>query len=243
MINYIRAELYRGFNRMFFWVYSLMISGCGVLMIVLFKRENVYTPFTEVISKLGILYIAVFLLAAIFSMVTCEEYEYGTQKNVLSFGVSRNTMVMSKFIASIIFSIVFECIIFASIFIAMAVIFGTGGRFISDINRSFLMMLEAFPLWIGVEALGTFLAFLISNNTIFAFVYAGIFMFLQQIVNLLSYTVSDKFIYVHKALISTQLVNIGKSHGDITLAVASGAIYTIVFIALTMIYMQKKDIK
>lgn len=243
MVNYIKAELYRSFNRLYLWIYAAVISGMAVFVITAFKKQNCYMPFSKMISEFDVLVMAIFLVAGMIDMVTAEEHKDGTLKNVLSYGLSRNKMIVSKFISSLILSFIFAGIIIAFIFGTMAVCWGIGSNFTNDVRSSFSMMAVSLPLWIASEALGTFLALAFSNNMIFTVVYIAVFGIVDQIVLILGTTVWSGFMSMQKYLIPTQLKHIALGHGDVNLAITSGIIYTIMFLLISFIYMKRKDVK
>ncbi|GAA0736409.1 ABC transporter permease [Clostridium oceanicum] len=100
MINYIKSEFYRIFNRSYFKLYVVMVS---MLMFIVNQIIKLY-PRNEMNLRLvieGSILISklvIFLIIPIVYMIILEENKTGTLKNVLAFGLSRNKIFLSKII-------------------------------------------------------------------------------------------------------------------------------------------------
>ncbi|WP_315121113.1 ABC transporter permease [uncultured Clostridium sp.] len=256
MLNYIKAELYRNFNRAYFWVYTGFMAIFPLII-------NIFIKTTKFASNMNltvlfefanaIIIAAIYFVLPMVDIATAEEEKNLTLKNVAAFGVSRNKLIMSKVIVATILSIIASVIILTVFFGSGTILFGVGQSFTLNIALDFMRRLSAATiLWIGAISVCTFLAFVIKNNNVFAFVYAGIFSILGIIILLLSKFVSDKFQYIYNILITTQLKNLTRddltvfvevTNSQLSYAALVGIIYTIVFIGLTMMYVKNKEIK
>jgi ABC-2 type transport system permease protein len=248
MLNYIKAELYRNFNRAHLWVYSGVIAAMALALNILVKIGNApnmdLSWLFEMMTQMLIL--PIFLVATFIDITTAEESKNLTLKNAVSFGVPRSKIALSKVIVTVILSFVSAFIIFTVFFGSGAVLFGIGEGSMPVIRDASIKILAALPLWIGAISVGTFIALVISNSTTAAFVYAGVFTVISGVVNLLIMLVSEKFSYVSKILITTQLANLKEPNlGNSTLmtAVGIGIAYTLLFTILSMLYIKKKEIK
>lgn len=247
MLNYMKAELYRNFNRSYYWGFIVAIS----LFTILFNGMIVAEPGMNLVSLmyLGVqlLNAPVFLVFIIVDMVTNEENKNLTLRNVVSFGTSRNKIILSKIIVTIILSIIAALIILTAFLGSGALIFGLGDGFSMDIVKDFsLRLLGALPLWIGSIAVGTFLGIVLKNNTLSSFVYFGLFTILKNIIQILSFFISDKFMYIYNLLITVNLENFKAeaiTNDILVRATLLGIGYTLLFTILTMVYFNKTEVK
>lgn len=252
MLNYIKAEIYRNLKRMYFWNFTLLTSAIVLFFITIgkiFTSGNLSMLLELGIEMLGV---PVFFVLMIIDMVSGEEIKNLTLKNSISFGIPRSKIVLSKIIVTVILSFI-AAIIILSVFLGSGVIlFGTEGV-TSTLTKDFtLRLLSAIPLWIGAISVGTFLAFIFSNYTLFSFVYAGLFVAAGPIIRLLGRLVSDKFMYINNILITTRLNSLSRIYQQnfqsvisdtMTFAVIVGAAYTVVFAILSILYFSKKEVK
>lgn len=251
MINYIKAELYRNFNRVYFWGYTFGIAAFTLLANILLKISSVSKNAISLVELIEIsthmLILPIFLIPAIVEMVTAEENKNLTSKNIISFGVSRNKFVLSKIATSVILSIVAAVIILFLFFGSGTLLFGIGKGFSTSLVINFIKrLLVSTLLWISSISICTFLALAINNTTTFGFTYAIIFVTFSKVIKLLSAFVSDKFQYIYDILISTQINKLSTSeftNSTLIYAALIGIIYIIVFTVLTMTYFKNKEIK
>lgn len=249
MLNYIRAELYRNFNRMYFWCMTGIVAAFALMMNIMLKTSSAFPMNFGMLFELGAkgFILPVFIVSMIIEMVTAEEQKNQTFKNVVSFGFSRNQLILSKLFVSVILSIISAIIILAVYFGSGAIMFEIGKDFSLSLVGNFMMrLLAAVPLWIGAISIGTLLAIVFKNNTTFAFVYAGLFLVSRKIIELLIILVSAKFEYVYKYLITIQLVNLGKeivTGHDLLCAALLGIVYAIIFTILSMRCFKNTEVK
>lgn len=241
MLNYVKAELYRNFNRLYFWLYTLIIAAIAALLVIPANGHIKFTSLFEIAAQMA--GIGIYLLLPIVDMVTGEEQKNRTLKNIISFGISRNKLVLSKIISTIILGLISLVIILGALFISGAVFMGVGSDFsLSILNTFILKFLVYIVLWIAALSIGTFFALFFKNNTMFSFMYAGLFIFTSKIVKLLTMFVSDKFENVKKILITTQFEKLA-SGNNYTFSLLVGVVYIIVFIGINMIYVKNMEIK
>ncbi|MBU3092534.1 ABC transporter permease [Clostridium sp. CF011] len=246
MINYIKAELYRSFNRVSFWAYIAFIGILAILAnVMIFKGMP-----TEIINfydfVMTIIGMPIFLVVSFVDIITAEENKNETLRNVVVFGVSRSKIILSKLVATVILAFIAEIIILVLFFGSAFILVGVNNELISTIISFCKKSLVATPLWIASIAIGTCLAVIIKNNTIFAFVYAGIFLLTDKIIMALSFFVSDKFKYLGNILITKKINEISTSSltsETIISSVLMGVIYTLVFTTITILYFEKKEVK
>ncbi|MCY6960410.1 ABC transporter permease [Clostridium brassicae] len=248
MLNYIKAELYRNFNRAYYWGYIGVLSALGIVMNIIslngkmnVNLKGMFEFFTIILGA------GMFLVLPIMDMVTAEERKNETLKNIVSFGVSRNKLVLSKIISTIILSLIAVIVILSTFFGSAVIIFGIGQDFSLNVLNTFMIkLLVSIILWTAAVSMGIFISFFFKSNVTFTFVYIGLFSMSKNIIKLLTTLVSDKFKYISNILITTQFDKISpQSATNDTLIFASlvGAVYIIVFTILTMLYVRKMEVK
>jgi ABC-2 type transport system permease protein len=245
MINYIKAELYRIFNRAYFWAVTAIVAIMLLSFNIILNINNMLdlTNLFQMVNHM--LIIPVYLIVMFIDMTVCEEYKNNTLKNVINFGFSRNKLILSKFIVGVILSFI-SAFIILFIFYGSALIMGSAG---SNLKLSLLDNLTriafSLPLWIAAISVGIFLNTIINNTNAFSFVYIFVFMGIAPIIKLFSVLVSPKFQCVYNILITTQLKAFGSTvkNGNFILAVITGCIYTVIFVVLSMMIFKKKEIK
>lgn len=251
MINYIKAELYRSFNRVYFWAYTASIGILAILANVMILNVHCHIPTDSINSMLdkfimSTLIIPIFLVVGFIDMITSEENKNETLRNVVVFGVTRSKIILSKIVTTVILAFIAEIIILVLYFGSAFVVFGVNNELIATIIRFCQKSLVATPLWIAVIAIGTCLSVIIKNNTIFSFVYAGIFLLTDKIIMALSFFVSDKFNNLENILITKKIneISTGSLTSEIIISsVLMGVIYILVFTTITILYFEKKEIK
>ena len=126
MFNYIRAELYRNFNRKHFWMFTGVLAALPLAIIILGRGNNVQgVNFSMLLnSSLYMLSVPVFLIAMIVDMVTAEENKFQTMRNVIAFGVPRYKFILSKIIVSVILAFTSAVIILGVFYGVAAILFG-----------------------------------------------------------------------------------------------------------------------
>lgn len=248
MINYMKAELYRNFNRLYFWVFTGVLSALALAVNMMGSASSVSGMNLSMIldSTLYVLAMPVFLVAGIVDMVTAEENKNQTLRNAITFGISRYKLVLSKVFVSIILA-------FISAFIILGIFYGSGALLLgvdegvkTVLPMVSIRLLTAVPLWIGAISIGTFLAIAINNNTLFGFAHAGVFFMTSKIILFLSYAVSNKIMFLNKYLITTRLNGLRAADipaNELWFSALIGLAYTVVFIILSIIYFNKKEVK
>lgn len=241
MLNYIKAELYRNFNRLYFWLYTLIIAAIAALLVIPMNGHIKFTSLFEFVPQMAGM--GIYLLLPMIDMITGEEQKNRTLKNIVSFGISRNKLVFSKIISTILLGLISVVIILGALFISGAVVIGVGTDFSLSIVGTFLLkFLVYIVLWIAALSIGTFFALFFKNNTMFSFMYAGVFIFTSKIIKLLTMLVSDKFEHVNKFLITTQFEKVATGN-DLTFSLLVGIVYIIVFIGINIAYVKNMEIK
>lgn len=200
MFNYIRAELYRNFNRMYFWVFTGIAVALALTINILAKSNNLPGVSLSMLldTTLFILVTPVYLVAAFVDMVTAEENKNQTLRNVITFGIPRYKLILSKLLVSVILASIFAIVVLGVFYASAAALFGIDAGVSTALPKVLIRLLTAMPLWAGAISIGTFLGMAINNSTLFGFAHAGVFFMTSKIIMILSYVVSEKFAVLNK---------------------------------------------
>lgn len=182
MLNYIKAECFKTFKRIYMrntlLIFVLLAIAVNVLFFVAFRsssadsQELIRTSLSVIVPMLLIMvYTALIMVDIVFS----DEYKYKTFKNILSFGFTRTQVYFGKLAVSMIVTAVIFSITLAAYLVSLFLLLG----FPEDmglIGVVFNRVAAAIPLYIGALCLCNACAFIIPNNTAFSFVYMGFLM-------------------------------------------------------------------
>jgi ABC-2 type transport system permease protein len=248
MLNYIKAELYRNFNRLYFWVFTGVLTALALFINIVSVANDAPGIGLSMLlnSTLYVLSVPVFLVAMIVDMVTSEENKNQTLRNVITFGIPRHKLMLSKIIVSVILASISALIILGLFYGSGAAFYGIDEGVKTVLPMVSIRLLTAVPLWIGAISIGTFLGMSINNSNLFGFAHAGIFFLTSKIIIILSYAVSDKFMLLNNYLITTRLNNLRApdiTAGELWISALIGLAYTVVFTVLSIIYFNKKEVK
>lgn len=252
MLNYIKAELYRNFNRAYFWVFTLALSALTLILNIMLKIENSenflknsgLTAYADAV--IVVLIIPVFFVPVFVDMVTSEEYKNLTLRNVVVFGMNRTKLIISKFLASAILGTASLAIILTTFLGSATIFFGIGNNFPGNINQDIVKFLVGSVLWLGAMAVGTLIGLVIKNNNIFAVTYILIFALFNQILKLLDFFGFKGSKYIYDVLITTHIGIIQQpnvTNNQLGVASLIGVIYIIVFLTLGSLYFNREEIK
>lgn len=252
MLNYIKAELYRNFNRAYFWLFTLFLSVLPLIFNIFLRIESqdnflVNAGLTAYIEGVMVaLSVPVFFVPIFNDMVTSEEYKNLTLRNVVTFGMNRTKIVLSKFLASTILAVTSLVIILTTFLGSATILFGLGSNFPENIKVNTIKFLVAVVLWIAAMAVGTLLALMIKNNNIFAVVYVMVFAIFNQILRVLEFFGFKSSKYIYDLLITTQLDIVKQknvTNNQLGTAALIGLIYIIVFLILSSVYFNRQEVK
>lgn len=248
MFNYIKAELYKSFNRMYFWMFTGVMVALGLIVTIVSKSNNLSGVSLSMLldTTLFVLSMPVFILACIVDMITAEENKHQTMRNVITFGVPRHKIILSKLIVSVILAFIAAFITLTAFYGSAAVLFGIDEGVAVVLPKVATRLLAAVPLWMGAISIGTFLGMAINSNTLFSLAYAGTFFLTSKIIFVLSYFVSEKFTELNKYLITTRLAGLkapNLTSSELWTSALIGLAYTVAFAVISMLYFNKKEVK
>lgn len=246
MLNYIKAELYKGLNRLSYKVIILVLVLLSVSANALFIGPKV--------TALESLYMAMSCLDAVIFLVivyidVTEELKDKTLRNVMVSGLSREKLYISKVIIPIIISFI-TCIFILFFFVGSTFLFLKPGILSPAILTNLaLRLLCAIPLFIAAISFGVLLSFILKNQYAFTYTYAGIFVAAGPIIKLLCALVSNKFYGIYNILITTNISALTPiKNPNLTLlqmlpSAGLGFAYTIIFTIIGIIIFRKMEIK
>ncbi|OBR89816.1 ABC-2 family transporter protein [Clostridium ragsdalei P11] len=246
MLNYIKAELYKGLNRLSYKVTLLVLVLLSVSANALFTGPKV--------TALESMYMAMSCLPAVAFLVmmyidVTEELKDKTLRNVMVSGLSREKLYISKVIIPIIISFI-TCTLVLIFFVGSTFLFLKPGNLSPAIliNLS-LRILCAIPLYIAAISFGVFLSFILKNQYAFAYTYAAIFALMGNFIKLLCALVSNKFYGIYNLLITTNISvltpikNPNLTSLQMLHSAGLGFAYTIIFTIIGIIIFKKMEIK
>ena len=179
MLNYIKAECFKTFKRIYMrttlLIFVLLAIAVNVLFFVAFRsnptasQELIRTILSIIVPMLLIM---VYMMLIMIDIVFSEEYKYKTFKNTLSFGFTRTQVYFGKLAVSIIVAAVVSFITLAVYLVSLFLLLGFPED-MSLIGLVFNRVAAAIPLYIGALCLCNACAFIIPNSTAFSFVYMG----------------------------------------------------------------------
>lgn len=257
MLNYIKAELYRTFNRKYFYVFTGILAALVLSLNILVKTIGAKDNMT-IIKALGIpvmnymLLLPVALLVIIIDMIYAEEYKNGTLKNIVSFGMSRSKFIFGKFITIIILAFISDFCVLFIFWGSSAAFFGVGKlpngvEFTTYVNVVVTRYCAAVILWIAVIAVGLLLSTFVNSYNAFIYSYIGIFVVLPMTINILSHMIDKNIAKVNNFLLTAHISSVatynGTNQGDVFKSVAVGLAYIVVCLGLSLVWFSKKDVK
>ena len=246
MLNYIKAELYKGLNRLSYKVTLLVLVLLSVSANALFRGPNV-TALESLDMAMSCLDAIIFLV--ILYIDVTEELKDKTLRNVMVSGLSREKLYISKVIIPIIIAFI-TCIFILVFFVGSTFLFLKPGNLSPAILINLaLRLLCAIPLFIAAISFGVLLSFILKNQYAFAYTYAAIFALMGNFIKLLCALVSNKFYGIYNLLITTNISALTPiKNPNLTLlqmlhSAGLGFAYTIIFTIIGIIIFRKMEIK
>lgn len=258
MRNYIVAELYRNFKRPGYWIFNFL--GCAVVVLVyaLIVYGNSISEYSHItfdimlMMLLSVLPGALYFMPVFAEMVTSEENKNLTLRNVLTFGLPREKMFISKLIVSTVLGIV-SLIIVLLFYAAVGLVCVKPGP---DLSVGYVMNFLAtvavsIPIWIGAVSICSLFALIFRNGSAFSVTYILFLIFSPKIAELLVAYVSDKFMFIYNNLLigrATEVISVGGQGmgfepAFVLTIIAVGAAYTLISAGLGILYLRRAEIK
>lgn len=252
MRNYIKAELYRNLNRVYFWCFTGLIALVAISGNLGFaymnKKFNSQISFGD-LFEIGtmMLVVPMFISIAFVEMIASEEQKNLTLKNAIATGLSRTKMYLGKVVAAVTLAFLSATIILMAFFGSGAFLLGNVTTASSTVIMAFLMRMgAALPLWIAGIALAMVLSFMIPNNTMFAITYVGILTMLDTVLFILGKLVHEVFDVLYRWTLMTQMdiiIDVNVPATSLIEPMLVGGVQTILLIVIGIIVVKKVSFK
>lgn len=253
MRNYLKAELFRNFHRMYLWGYIACVVGCGLLGCIAVKYINIKygADFTvEHLLAFGINSIPAYayLMMIFTDLAMGEEIKNNTIKNIVSSGLTRGKIYVCKIIESIVLMVFSTVVIFSVITLIGYIMLGSSGStvFMNGLQDCISRGCIAMLLWSGAIAIGVVLLVVLRNGTTAMCVYVAMIMFVGHLLSLLGHYINPIFAEMKKYLITTQLHKVSEvpqlSMGVTSVAISVGILFTVIMTILGNEILKRKDI-
>lgn len=253
MRNYLKAELFRNFHRMYLWGYIICFIGLGFLACLsarYFNYHNDAQITVEVIIGMGVSMIPGYTyLMMLFNDISLgEEIKNNTIKNIVSSGMSREKIYLCKFVEAFILMAFCTLIIFL-VNVLMAVLLldvQSNANFMNALHEGLTRGIVAMFLWSGAIALSLLFFMIFSSGTLAIGMYIVVMTLMKPLLNLLGNYINPMFYDVREYLLTTQLNYISSgqnlSNEESIMAIVIGIIYTISMIFIGMRVLKVKNL-
>ncbi|MBU3105102.1 ABC transporter permease [Clostridium gasigenes] len=248
MINYIKAEIYRNFNRKYLWIATVIISILAILANVALLKIKTDMDLENSNKALAMLFnmvltMPIFIVVIFVDCVTAEENKFDTVKNVITFGLSRTKLVLGKIITSTLLAIIVVIVAISVFIIAYATLIGLNDEMVVKFYDLLRNILVVMPLWIACMCMATSISIVVKNSNVFVMIYLGIILLDGVVVKILETFVWSKFSILNDILIDYKIEAITVGQAEPLSAIVLGVIYIVLFTALSVVCINKKEIK
>lgn len=251
MRNYLKAELYRNFKRMYLWGIIIGIVGFGVIGCILLKNISfVKKSSLEMVlmMAMGITSSYSYFMLMFAEMSIGEEFKNNTIKNIGSAGLSRSKIYVTKVIEAILLMLFCSIVAFVGVVLFGGLILGIEDMAYCKelvsmcISRSSAIIF----LWIPQIALGMLLYLLVKSGGVISCIYILLLAMLGNILAICGKYIDPIFIMMNKYLPSTMIKAIANaeeiSNGDLVKSALIGIIYTVILTGIGISVLKRKDI-
>jgi ABC-2 type transport system permease protein len=217
MLNLIRADLYKSFHRVYFYIVLAILAGLAVFLNAVLASSH--TTAESALSMAGqLLVYPLFVICALADITTAEENKEHTLKNTVACGTPRLKLYLAKNVSTAILGLVAAALTVA-VYVASAFILMPSDGGFKELAADFAPRLGiALLLYVAACALATLLGFLIKKNALFTISYFGLLVVPTLILKLLGLVnpvfgkLSDVTLYRQAQLVAsvpdTQLMSI-----------------------------------
>ncbi|SDP82170.1 ABC transporter permease [Clostridium gasigenes] len=247
MINYIKAELYRNFNRKYLWIATVIISILAILGNVALLKVKTDMDIETSNKALAMLFnmvltMPIFIVVFFVDCVTAEENKFDTVKNVITFGLSRTKLVLGKIITSTLIAIIVAIVAISVFIISYATLIGLNDEMLVKFYDLLRNILVVMPLWIASICMATSISIVVKNSNVFIMIYLGIISLDGLVVKILATFVWSKLSILNDILIGYKIEEIIIGQAEPLSAIVLGVIYIVLFTTLSVVFINKKEI-
>lgn len=188
MLNYIRSECYHALRRkgslLFFGAFALLAALANIPLALTppFNTTDMSMSIALNTLNMGCLFTLV-----VADMVFSDEYKNDTFKNALSYGYSRTTIFLGKFVAEVIVAFAAAGLIIGMYLISAYLLLGDSPDSQTVTATFFISLLASVPVWLGALALAHTSLFLVRGSTAASFLFAGILTLPEGILTIIGF--------------------------------------------------------
>lgn len=181
MMNYLKSELYRLSRKKSIYLFFSICVIAPLMMTVMTLSANSenYTN-TEFVFRFvhNAWSILVFIVPIIVSLIQTDDFTDGTFKNMISFGLSRKAIFISKWILSVLFLLAAWLLTYLTLTIGVfALLPNTGNSNFISFNFS---MLGVLPLVLAAVTVSHCICFLTGKTMMHILIYLLLMMLLPE---------------------------------------------------------------
>ncbi len=188
MLNYLKAELYKGSRPRVLFSVALTFGGLeGAYFLIRLVSAVSWSLEDWVKALLDLLISGLFLLVVPAGIVFSEQYKHATLKNEVCFGIPRGRVYLGKLLASATLA-AFFCAGMVLLWFALGGVFvrvQPGGDWVQAATELGLGLLTALPLWLGALGLFHALQFTVKSTPLVYTLYLGYFLVAEPAISLL----------------------------------------------------------
>lgn len=218
MLNYMKAEMYKVFQRKATRNFMIVMLLGEILLVGSMAFANTRNVDVSASSGMSILVnmltIGLYGGLLIADFVFSDQYKTGTLKNEVSFGISRNRIYLGKLLVACITAIILSAIMLAAYLGLCYVALPHHGQELDAISAVGYCLLGALPLWLGGMALTIMLFFICKSETIGSLLTILSYIGLAGILYLLSVIVNQNFMMLYDVTLTVPLGDMGAHIGD-----------------------------
>lgn len=244
MLNRILADFYKLFHRMYLYGILIALGAIALLVSIVLKQSGMtFETSIEVLPML--LSYPLFLIPMASDMLISEENKEHTVKNTISYGISRNGLLLSKTISCILVMFLIAAVTLAVYFISALVLLKTGdSSAVSELLKDTASrMVAAFALYVAAAILCALLSSVITKNTTATFAYYGFLLAPSLLFNLLSFA-NPWFGKLPKYTLYSQSSAIASAAPEkLIYTVILAGVYAAVFLIGGLILYRRKEIQ
>ncbi|GAA0736430.1 ABC transporter permease [Clostridium oceanicum] len=254
MLKYIKSEFYRILNKKGFCLYFIIPLVLAILSIIFMYLKKFQVPSEKIVYDFLIVCIndfismSMFFVLPIYDICIVEDDKSHTLKNVVSYGIPRSTIVISKIVICSILGIIFIFYLLVLFLVTMAVVCKIPQTFLSSIITVFIPKLGVWiVIFVASASIATFLSMFFKSKITFVISYLMVLTVLsKRLVNFLTGLITDKLNFLGDIVLNDQITNIlSASATNHTLIVASLVAlgHIVAFSMIGIVYFKQKEVK
>lgn len=239
MLKLIRADLFRLFHRIYFYVLLGALAGLAVIVNIAIANVNSYAFVSFSWGfVLSFLMVPLFLMPMLSDIVLAEEYREHTLKNTVANGVNRLELYLSKTVTTVVLGLLLAVVAVGAYCASSLILLGRDPQFTDQFVREFFLRVgAACTVYIAGMTLSNLLAVLLKRNSLFVFVYYAAVFFTQYLFKLLRVPQLNDYL-----LVSQITVVSGKPVAQLQGALVISAITAVVCIICGLVFFRRQNV-